>query len=127
DEGEADLVMLADDDALDVGDDLLARFLDLGHADLRSPYRWTNRRAEMSGPAGCRMVRRGIESGSDQRLRDARVARRDLRKCIRESVGRGPGLVSPVRGPRDRPATLGPNDPAGPALPARGKSTSYRS
>ena len=31
DEREAHLRVLADDDALDVGDDLLAGFLDLGH------------------------------------------------------------------------------------------------
>ena len=35
DEREADLVVLADDDALDVGEDLVAGLLDLGHRPLR--------------------------------------------------------------------------------------------
>ncbi len=34
DQGEADLVVLADDDALDVGEDLVAGFLDLAHRPL---------------------------------------------------------------------------------------------
>ena len=34
DQGEADLVVLADDDALDVGEDLVAGFLDLRHRPL---------------------------------------------------------------------------------------------
>ena len=33
-QGEADLVVLADDDAFDVGEDLVAGFLDLGHRPL---------------------------------------------------------------------------------------------
>ena len=42
DQGEADLVVLADDDALDVGEDPVAGFLDLGHRPLsraRAPSR----------------------------------------------------------------------------------------
>ena len=33
-QGEADLVVLADDDAFDVGEDLVPGFLDLGHRPL---------------------------------------------------------------------------------------------
>ena len=42
-QGEADLVVLAHDDALDVGEDLVAGFLDLRHRPLsraRAPVRW---------------------------------------------------------------------------------------
>jgi hypothetical protein len=34
DQGEADLVVLADDDAFDIGEDLVAGFLDLAHRPL---------------------------------------------------------------------------------------------
>ena len=55
DEGEPDFVVLADDDALDVGEDSIAGFLDLGHRPLSQALR-------RSGVAG-RTGRFGLRTG----------------------------------------------------------------
>jgi len=70
DERESDLLVLADDDALDVGDDLLAGLLDLRHQlPLLSDAGTAKRPATGDGPAvgsaRCReIVRRGRTGGS---------------------------------------------------------------
>ena len=83
DEGEADLVVLADDDALDVGEDLVAGLLDLGHRPL-SRARASARVTPRSG---------GVARGFDG-LDGGAVCRQDSTSCASEPV---PGALTSVR------------------------------
>ena len=75
-EGEADLVVLADDDALDVGDDAVAGLLDHGHGLRVLSFIW--RRCGSRGP---RMVARLRAGGRARPPRDQRRTVAPVRPC----------------------------------------------